>query len=385
MDHAYFKDRISAYFDGALPPYEKRAVEEHLAQCAECRGMLAKLRALDSMVEKKSELGESDFWEQQAQKIEQRLGIGQTEVTRIQPTRTWQGLSWKLAAAAASIAVVGVIGFYSWESIREKTERPPIQMTPSIPPASVVAPQKTQKESENAGDMSISGETTVTKAEPIDSKRLTSDTQNYKRPAVMEKSVSGEVQETVNRAVIGKTGTMMKETLPPVQRIDDLLKSESDAAAKRDSEISVPQMLAPAPAAGETRPESIVITKDEALSEVVPKEPVIDSILASDSLAYWLAQEKGLIGGRTAKGKSAPSPLSFGAREKVTLQSALAQRKDSTDIQARLLVVYYQIARLSRDSSDVSRALSFLQRSAEDAKSPYQKTARSYLDSLGIK
>jgi hypothetical protein len=408
MDHAYYKDRISAYFDGALPPYEQKAVEDHLAQCAECREILEKFRALDSLIGQKSGLGESDYWEQQAQAIEQRLGIGQTEVTRIRPTRAWQGLTWKLTAAAASIAVVGVIGFYSWESIREETERPPVQMAPSI-----VTPLRTQPEPESAGDNGTPVETTAATKEPTVSMRRIADTQNYKRPAVMGKSASGEVQETANCAVIEKIGTVMQETLKPVQRVDNLLKSAAGENIPTDSEISIrggragevsylvdsgaaaqsavaaskpaPNVVAPAPTAGLIKPESIAITRDEALSDVVPIKPVADAAMIADSLAYWLAQEKALVAGRTAKGKIAPPPSSFAAREKAMLQSALADRRDSTDIQARLLVVYYQIARLSRDSSEVSRARTSLLRLAEDTKSPYQKTAKAYLDSLGIK
>jgi hypothetical protein len=413
MDHAYYKDRISAYFDGALPPYEQKAVEDHLAQCAECREILEKFRALDSLVAEKSGLGESDYWEQQAQATEQRLGIGQTEVTHVRPTRAWQGLTWKLTAAAASIAVVGVIGFYSWESIREKTERPPVEMAPSIPPASVATPRQVRPEPEKAPDKGTPGEATEAEKESVVSMRRIADTQNYRTPAVMGKPAAGEVQETANRAEIEKTGTVTQETLKPVQRVDELLKSaaaekirtdsgvfirggragevsylvDSGAAAQSAVAASKPALnvVAPASAAGETRPESIVITRDEALSDMAPRAPVADSAMIADSLAYWLAQEKALAGGRIAKGKSAPLSQNFGAREKATLQSALADRRDSTDIQLRLLVVYYQIARLSRDSSEVSLARTSLLRLAEDTKSPYQKTAKAYLDSLGIK
>ena len=39
MDHSYFKDRVSAYYDRDLPPYELQALEEHLKECAECRNL----------------------------------------------------------------------------------------------------------------------------------------------------------------------------------------------------------------------------------------------------------------------------------------------------------------------------------------------------------
>ena len=54
MDHGYFKDRISAYYDNNLKPEERVVIEEHLKECEECRKLLAELAKLDRLVEEHS-------------------------------------------------------------------------------------------------------------------------------------------------------------------------------------------------------------------------------------------------------------------------------------------------------------------------------------------
>ncbi|MDF1544658.1 MAG: zf-HC2 domain-containing protein [bacterium] len=108
MEHSYFIDRISAYHDRDLPPYELEVVREHLESCEECRRLLTQYEQLDAMVERKSRLDESDYWEESAAKIEQALNPTAPKVTEIKPTRS-SGLVWKLAAVAASVAALTFI------------------------------------------------------------------------------------------------------------------------------------------------------------------------------------------------------------------------------------------------------------------------------------
>ena len=74
MEHSFFKDRLSAYFDNELPPQEKQVVEQHLRDCVECRAELTKLRQLEDAVNRHAGLADTDYWEKSAQKIESRLG-----------------------------------------------------------------------------------------------------------------------------------------------------------------------------------------------------------------------------------------------------------------------------------------------------------------------
>ncbi len=44
-DHRWAPDRMSAYLDGELPPNGRTRMESHVGHCADCRRLLAGLRA----------------------------------------------------------------------------------------------------------------------------------------------------------------------------------------------------------------------------------------------------------------------------------------------------------------------------------------------------
>ena len=133
MEHSYFKDRISAFVDGELPPYEKQVVGEHLADCVECQLIKAELEKIDSLIEKHSSLDGDEYWERSAQKIEDRLGLSDTKIEEITPAKRskYKGLGWKLTTVAASVAVLTFIGLHE-KDIFENIDTVPKMQSPSI-------------------------------------------------------------------------------------------------------------------------------------------------------------------------------------------------------------------------------------------------------------
>ena len=132
MNHGYFQDRLSGYFDQALTPEEMLMMKEHLASCAECREQLDNLAKLDKLIEDKGGLGESDYWEKAAQKIEKRIAAA--EDSKVTDVRSgWFGLGWKLAAAAASIAVLTFVTLHEGEildtAVKQAESSPKISAT----------------------------------------------------------------------------------------------------------------------------------------------------------------------------------------------------------------------------------------------------------------
>ncbi len=116
MDHSYFKDRISAYHDQELKPYEHQVVEEHLATCDECRKLLEDYAVLEEFVSVHIELDkDSDYWEKTAQKIESELGFTDKEEKAEKKITQMSGLWWKVTAVAASLAFLTFIGLHESE------------------------------------------------------------------------------------------------------------------------------------------------------------------------------------------------------------------------------------------------------------------------------
>ncbi|MBD3333858.1 hypothetical protein GF356_13495, partial [candidate division GN15 bacterium] len=127
MDDNYYRDRLSAYADNELPLDERQAVDEHLKQNAESRRMLEEIMRFKQFALEHGDLDDTDYFEQNARAIEQRLGLtDDAEVTDISKPR-FAGLGWKIAAAAASIAVLVFIGLNS-DQIRNMLASPDEQV-----------------------------------------------------------------------------------------------------------------------------------------------------------------------------------------------------------------------------------------------------------------
>lgn len=129
MHHSYYKDRISAWHDMGLPVMEQELIGQHLATCQECQALLEQFQKLDALVARESQLGDSDYWESAAHKIDQAIEGGKVEkssklVTRLQPVPYW-----KWMAAAASILLVSVVGFnYLKENPEPKFPAPKVRV-----------------------------------------------------------------------------------------------------------------------------------------------------------------------------------------------------------------------------------------------------------------
>ncbi len=116
MEHSYYKDRVSAWIDQELPPYEQEALTQHIAECDECRALAEELRQVYRLVDENSEIsGGDDYWEELALRTEARIGINQkSNVTSLSKARAYKssGLGWKIAAVAASVAVLTFVGWH---------------------------------------------------------------------------------------------------------------------------------------------------------------------------------------------------------------------------------------------------------------------------------
>ena len=171
MHHGYFKDRISAYHDGDLRPEEMELISRHLESCEECRKLLVELEKFDSLVEEHSGLAGDEYFEESARKIESLIAPEQKpEIIEIKRP-FWHGLGWKVAAAAASFAVIGFIGLHQSDIMEQVQDR-------AVAPAEKVP----------AVSMADTGRMEPVKAEPVEEAEVLQPEAESRR-GVAEKSV----------------------------------------------------------------------------------------------------------------------------------------------------------------------------------------------------
>ena len=250
MDHGYFIDRISGYLDGELPDYEQEAVREHLAQCSECRTIYERLRQVDGLVEQHAELSDGDYWEQQAQEIEARLGFaGEPDVVDV-PVKRWSGLGWKLTAAAASIAILVFIGINQTDIFNQAEDISPVRNTRPSDPATSIVPDSADGgateevvggddrpgrfEEAGADDIAKADETSAPEpaarsgTEPTGKKQL-SDAQIPVDESIEQKSTS--------------TPTALREGTGPAERGESIALTQPDEAeSAQDEAVKTPAL-----------------------------------------------------------------------------------------------------------------------------------------------
>ncbi len=230
MEHSYFKDRISAYYDQSLPPYEEEVVKEHLQSCEECQKLLKNFGKLDDLVQERSELKSDEYWEKAAQKIEQSIGIeDEKKVVEIKKKPSF-GNIWKFTAAAASIAFLTFIALNEDEISQPADE----MLEYSLPEDSVSGISKAIIKPET--DLVISDETLIEKDQlrqkenvPIVKESLSAidkDSDRQKRPEKFDKAITASKVMKNPGVVKSKRVVIDAEPENPDEQIETVQKQE---------------------------------------------------------------------------------------------------------------------------------------------------------------
>ncbi|MGH2373407.1 MAG: DUF4349 domain-containing protein [bacterium] len=110
QDRETARARLSALIDGALDTGEAAQVDAHLEECAECRAVLAQLRATVRLVREVEPVQVPEGFAAAVRgRVEQLANAaprpGWARLRALVPTLRW---SWKTAAVAASVALVAI-------------------------------------------------------------------------------------------------------------------------------------------------------------------------------------------------------------------------------------------------------------------------------------
>ncbi|MDD3732637.1 MAG: zf-HC2 domain-containing protein [candidate division Zixibacteria bacterium] len=357
MDHGYFKDRISAYFDNSLRPEEKVIIEQHLQECEECRKLLEAFHKLDRLVEEKSYLGKDEYWERSARKIEEKLGFKQaTEVTKIASPRRF-GMALKLVAVAASVVLLTVVGIHRDEIWKEEPVQRPATIPAGTPPAvteEAVGENEITKQEIPAGSLSTSEQSTVKKPPKVPTRSVEAikETTDYK---------TDELQQPLQMAM-------------PEAAVKGVADSEKQVQkSKGEHKVSLPE------GQGDRDKESLRVAGEpynlyEEKAQARPTESLVslriqkDSLLKQmDSKTSW-RDKAGLV--QSLSGKSLKD------KDKV-------ERKPA-DIENDLIQTCYKIALLTEDDREREEMLAIIRKTALDNDSPNQEMAKSYLQQLDL-
>lgn len=117
---------LGAYVLGALEPEERRAVEDHVADCATCRDELARLSGLPPLLDRLTvEEVTADVGSVSAQLTARGRRAAADEHVRLRRHLRW----WRLGAVAATLLAVVAVGV-AWQPWEEPPDRVVAQLVP---------------------------------------------------------------------------------------------------------------------------------------------------------------------------------------------------------------------------------------------------------------
>ena len=405
-------------------------VEEHVAACAECRKQLEMLAKLDRLIDEKADLAESDYWETAAQKTEQRLGFKkESKITIIR--RSWTGLGWKLAAAAASVAALTFIALHEGDILDSTDKR--MQESPTVS-APVMPDMAVTHRADSSDQLSYHQDTPM----PEDKEVRT----ELSEPDKPERAAAG--QGAMKDDLVSKKGTAAKdkrekvypspsldaeiepgsEPAPAsVETVDELLEQVEGTVTNSFGEVfvrggragqvdyivdSIPSetrrpgdtglsLTAAGEAMEETRDlgqaisvtgQQDIIEKYKVSNQTVGTHESFETTGEATSLDHWRMVRDSLrpqISTRTLKKQLSAEKSTWRAAQPAEAPPSPAPA-DSTSTQPthleRYLEACYQIALQTEDESEYNEAVVVLTEYAEREDSPSQKLARRYLKLL---
>ena len=429
MDESYFKEKLSAYLDKDLPPEEMAMMDQYVAEHEEARRILDEYRKLNDLVEKHSGLGESDYWERSARKIEEAIGFKHgNSVTDIRPKgRT--GFVWKITAVAASAALLIFIGVHQWDILeRQKDEMVPSETRTTteaghgVPDSAAVAESTQVFEAEGSIE-SQSGEGAPTQAEIKPMPKVADELGDIDKSVGIPKPPPAPEPEKVVKAPLKsptpqKEGTTSKGTevnaslsrkqsdlgqsihlnsVPPSPTESDFAKT-ADTLHIRGGRAGETDYVIDSEAALSTEgyldQADMYADLDERAEKAGDTAYVIPQKLTSyqrDSLLTYYRAERELFMEKPADIKPSIQQPSLTpgfeqekpkSRPKLSVSSPEKKAPLAPEDEKRMLTASYVVAMLSPDDSEREQASDYIKLVAEDTASVHNALAAEYLKEL---
>lgn len=341
---------------------------QHVASCSECQKLLADLERLDQLVADKIELGQSDYWEQNARKIEGKLGFGQETIITPVPRSGWEkGMVWKLSAVAASVALLVFIGINKDEIlkkseptvIQEQTDKVEIK-TAETPSANESRLSTETDSTAMKGDSEVRRELEETSTGKSSNNGESASRSKEKQESVVPRE-QNIAQDSVTQELPVQPRVDVQKLAPPQPEPEAMQKQAAPAAAGKVAEPSVEELKT---AASSEKPDEFVVTVSP---ELVRWRTVRDSL-------------KGLVdrSAESMMSKYGVNSLNSDTKKKAAASLSL---KDSTELKTRYLESCFQVALLTDDPIEYADSKQILETVAKGSDSA-AATAQGYLDRL---
>ncbi len=246
------RERLSPYLEGELGESERRALEAHLGECADCAALLAVLR--ESVASLRT-MPEAEPPAHLARKIQQ--AVSQNAAVQSQPRTAW-GWRWMpaFAAAASFLVMIGLIVYLDRPAETPVMIAAKVEPEASRPfPVPAPPPQPARAlETKKAPALAKESETDATSRSPIGTPGKDSPPAGRLLAGrVEEAEKTAEAPLRDNKADAGRMRTAGQP--PPVS-----------PAAKQAFAKAVPQ-AASAPRPSSPRPEVVITLSDPAARE----------------------------------------------------------------------------------------------------------------------
>ena len=336
MDHSYYRDKISAYYDGALEHQERELIRRHLEECAECRSLLAKLNQLSAAIEEKSALKNDEYFEKLAQRIEQRIAAPREKVVDVRELR-WKSFWWKISAAAASLILVGTIGYYQ---LRDDQEMP----------AKLLDDIKINRESVTVNTDSVSAdEVAEYQGGRSDGKEIAAKVAESETSEVKKEKRNAPVKEEKDKQIVLNEDLNGKNTKFAPTGIVALKPSELKEKAPEVESASL------------EKADSVEVVVDKA-DESMMFDFVGDSVAGQQlALAQWRSQRDSIQNVLGLEQDTVVNSVNYRLKELAAPSvSGMVKVDDSNKVYQALANSWFQIALQTQDDQEKSRAIRFL-------------------------
>ncbi len=366
MEHSYYKDKLSAYFDNSLEVQEMELLRRHLESCAECRELLEKLSSLSKKIKELSGLDENEYFDSLAAKIDGKIAGSGKKVVELPHKKSRRfGSGWKIGAVAASFMLIATVTYYQWqghESILDEI------IEQSAKPAMSVEVLK-----DSVVESKSQPEQAATAAEKADDKAVTTQIkENAKdRPAgVGESKVKAAPKKIVDAKELQgilKFETSGQSIVKPAPVLKQAQEKESESLGEIAEGIFADTINEESDSAEEFRLINLPVTRLAAQTE---REEVL-----APSIQYWRDKRDSILQAETEVYKTVSREMFKSALVADSVKSGY-NSKDSV-----LALAWYKIGLLTPDSAEKKEAIEFIERQSMRNRAD-SALIREYLEKL---